>query len=116
VPLWLVNNFIPMAGSIKSILNAVVVRTDESPGVCRGSRFLAEAVGPVRHQRVSMEQSFFVIRGNQLEPAFPVSKFPLRALARFLRLKNVAVEHVPGTNGVASWDNRHPVHPPFLER
>jgi hypothetical protein len=25
VLLWLVNNFIPMAGSIKSILNAVVV-------------------------------------------------------------------------------------------
>ena len=25
VVLWLVNNFIPMAGSIKSILNAVVV-------------------------------------------------------------------------------------------
>ena len=25
VPLWLVNRFIPMAGSIKSILNAVVV-------------------------------------------------------------------------------------------
>lgn len=25
VALWLINNFIPMAGSIKSILNAVVV-------------------------------------------------------------------------------------------